>query len=258
MRYILSLSGGMSSAVAAERAIARYGRSNVLLWFANTLWEDEDLYRFLGDCLNRWGGELLEYRDGRKPLEVAEAQNIIPNSRIAPCTQELKIKPFRRFITAQPKPLTVLVGLDWKETHRHEAPRRSYGTMDGVSVDFPLMWAPLEYRPYAQVIREMGIEPPRLYALGFPHNNCGGRCVRQGVREWLRLRDTFPSRFAEVKDWENEQRSKGDARANYSIAKTEIGGTTQPLTLEEIEKRQADKQAASGMEDMFSCFCSTE
>lgn len=45
MRYIVSLSGGTASAVAAERAIVRYGRRNVLLWFADTAWEDEDLYR---------------------------------------------------------------------------------------------------------------------------------------------------------------------------------------------------------------------
>lgn len=56
MRYIVSLSGGTASAVAAERAIVRYGRRNVLLWFADTAWEDEDLYRFMADCMQRWGG----------------------------------------------------------------------------------------------------------------------------------------------------------------------------------------------------------
>src|SRR5262249_38144071 len=49
------------------------------------------------------------------------------------------------------------------------------GTGEGPLRDrgHPLMWKPWELRPYQDVIREeWGIEPPRLYAMGFPHNNC--------------------------------------------------------------------------------------
>jgi 3'-phosphoadenosine 5'-phosphosulfate sulfotransferase (PAPS reductase)/FAD synthetase len=258
MKYVLSLSGGKASAVAADRAIARYGKEAVTLWFADTAWEDEDLYRFLNDCVLRWGCEFVTYRDGRTPLQVAEDHKIISNQRMAPCTHDLKIKPFRRYIESLPKPLTVLIGLDWREQHRMARPKANYEALEGVSVDFPLMWTPYEYRPYETVIRDWGIEPPRLYAYGFPHNNCGGRCVKQGIAEWLRLRDTFPERFAEVRDWEQAQRAKGEARANYAIARDQSGGDVKPLTLAEIESRDAEQQAACGMEDMFSCFCSAE
>ena len=91
MKYIMSLSGGVASAVAAERAIKRYGRENVTLWFADTKWEDEDLYRFLDDLMKRWGGELITYTDGRTPLQVSIDAKIIPNSFLAPCTFTLKI-----------------------------------------------------------------------------------------------------------------------------------------------------------------------
>lgn len=208
MHYIVSLSGGVASAVAADRAIQRYGRENVTLWIADTNWEDPDLWRFVGDCMARWGGELLRFSDGRTPLQVATDRQIIPNSRIAPCSYELKIKPFRAFIEAHEKPLTVLLGLDWKETHRMDAPRRNYGEIPGVCVDYPLEWKPIDYRPYQEVVASWGIAPPALYELGFPHNNCGGRCVKQGIREWLRLRATFPERFAEVRDWEAAQRAQ--------------------------------------------------
>ena len=43
MQHIVSLSGGSASAVAADRVIERYGSDSVTLWFADTLWEDEDL-----------------------------------------------------------------------------------------------------------------------------------------------------------------------------------------------------------------------
>jgi hypothetical protein len=140
---------------------------------------------------------------------VAEQKVIIPNERRAPCSHELKIMPFRRYITQLPRPLTMMLGMDWKEQHRLEAPRKAYEAL-GYQVDYPLMWKPWELRPYQDVIREeWGIEPPRLYAMGFPHNNCGGRCIKQGVKEWLRLRYHFPERFEAMKQWELAQRAKG-------------------------------------------------
>lgn len=256
MIYIVSLSGGVASAVAAERAIGRYGREQISLWFADTLWEDADLYRFLNDLAARWQLPILRYADGRTPLEVAEDQHIIPNQKIAPCSRELKIKPFRAFLECQPRPLTVLLGLDWKEQHRLDAPRRNYEALGGVTVDYPLLWKPLEYRPYIEVVRSWGIEPPRGYALGFPHNNCGFRCVKQGIREWQRLRLNFPERFAGVRDWEQAQRAKGDALANYAIARDQSGGEVHPLTLAEIEQREQPDGDEPSTEDMFGCLCS--
>jgi hypothetical protein len=257
MHYIVSLSGGVASAVAADRAIVRYGREHVTLWIADTSWEDPDLWRFVGDCMARWGGDLVRYCDGRTPLQVAEDRSIIPNQKIAPCSFELKIKPFRAYIETLPKPLTVILGLDWREQHRMAAPVKNYGTIDGVSVDYPLLWKPIEYRPYQEVVRAWGIEPPRLYALGAPHNNCGLRCVKQGVREWQRLRFHFPERFAEVRDWEQAQRAKGGPRATYAICRDSTGGDVKPLTLAEIEQRDAPAEdGGESQEDMFACMCS--
>jgi hypothetical protein len=256
MHYIVSLSGGVASAVAADRAIARYGRDAVTLWMADTNFEDEDLWRFVYDCMERWGGALLMGRDGRTPLEVAEDRQIIPNSHIAPCSAELKIKPFLAFLSDQPKPLTVLLGLDWKEQHRMAAPRKNYEALAGVTVDYPLMWHPLEFRPYQDVVKDWCIAPPRLYALGFSHNNCGGRCVKQGMREWQRLKVHFPERFAEMRDWEQAQRAKGGPRAGFSMLKDRTGGVSVPLTLAELEQREVPADDEPSTDDMFACMCS--
>lgn len=258
MQYVVSLSGGIASAVAADRAITRYGRDAVTLWFADTRWEDEDLYRFMADCMARWGGDLITYRDGRTPLDVAEQRSVIPDSRIAPCTFVLKVQPFTTFLAGLPKPVTALLGLDWREQHRMAGPRRNYGAIDGVTVDYPLMWKPLEYRPYTEVVREWGIAIPRLYALGFPHNNCGGRCVKQGVGEWQRLRLVFPERFAEVRDWEQAQQAIYAARGRkyHTINRQEVDGVRMPLSLVEIEQREMPDEVAETQDDMFGCFCS--
>lgn len=255
MHYIVSLSGGIASAVAADRAIQRYGTDSVTLWFADTHWEDEDLYRFLADLERHWGKRItIKSNNGRNPLIVAEDNHIIPNQKLAVCSRELKQLPFKAFLAQQPKPVTVLLGLDWRELHRHAAPRKAY-TSPGVEVDFPLLWPPVSDN-YADIVRGWGIAIPRLYALGFPHNNCGGRCVRQGQKEWLRLRDTFPERFAEVRDWETKQRGTGDNRANYALLRDRTGGTLKALPLVELERRNpALTQAESTDDDRFGCFC---
>lgn len=256
MKYVLSLSGGAGSAVAGERAGERYGWENILPWIADTLWEDADLWRLVDRICARWGVVPFIHRDGRTPLQVAEDHSIIPNQKIAPCSFELKTKPFKKFIAAYPKPVTVLLGMDWREQHRMAAPRRNYEAIDGVFVDYPLMWQPFEFRPYQDVIRSWGIEPPRLYEFGFPHNNCGGRCVKQGVREWQRLALNFPDRFAEVRDWEQAQRAKGGARATYAIARDQANGDVKPLTLAEIEQRAQPGDDEPSQDDMFACMCS--
>jgi hypothetical protein len=255
MHYVISLSGGAASAVAGDRAIERYGIENTTFWFSDTNWEDEDLYRLLDDLERRWGKKIVRYCDGRTPLQVASDRQLIPNQKIAPCSFELKIKPFTKYLAALPKPVTVLLGLDWREQHRMAAPKRNYEAIEGVSVDYPLMWQPYEYRPYQEVLKSWGIAIPRLYLMGAPHNNCGLRCVKQGVREWQRLRLNFPERFAEVRDWEQAQRAKGGARATYAIARDARGGEVKPLTLAEIEQRQEPRDDTPSQDDMFGCMC---
>ena len=257
MKHIVSISGGSASAVAADRVIKRYGSENVTLWFADTLWEDEDLYRFLDDLESRWEKKIVRFTDGRTPLQVAEDRKLIPNSWAAPCSHLLKQVPFKDFLETQEKPVTVHLGLDWSEEHRHAKPKEIYEQIEGVSVDFPLMWDPIPYMSYYKTLTEWGIKPPRLFELGFPHNNCGGRCVRQGMKEWLRLKEFMPERFNEVRDWEQEQRDKGGARANRSILKDRRGGETKPMTLATLEENNTDSQVYMFVNegDQYGCFC---
>ena len=261
MKHVVSLSGGTASAVAAYRVIEKYGAENTVLWFADTKWEDEDLYRFLDDLEVFFQIPIQRYVDGRTPLEVAEQRQLIPNQRRAPCSLELKVYPFREFVESLEKPVTIHLGLDWTEAHRGERPKIEYEKIEGVTVDFPLMWKPYALPPHRKTTESWGIKTPRLYDMGFPHNNCGGRCVKQGVTEWLRLRNEFPERFKEVRDWEQEQRAKGGARASYAIARKTIDGEVNPFPLAEIEQQINANQLSldlswDGDSDSIACFCS--
>lgn len=243
--YIVSLSGGLGSAFAAQRAIDRYGRENVALWFADTKAEDPDLYRFLHDLMDRWGGTLYWYTDGRTPQEVWDQKKLIPNSLIAPCTYELKVKPFRQFIAAMPKLPVVYIGFKSHEVRRQVNTTESYAAaMPDVQVEYPLLWEPVETRRLEDLCEpELGIELPLLYRLGYEYNNCSGVCCRSGKECWLRTLEHFPERYAEKERWEAEARSHGDARSvrSFYARKTKNDSKKVAVTLRELREEYQQK-----------------
>ena len=66
--YQISFSGGMGSAVSALVAHEKGLEFNLI--FADTLIEDEDLYRFNGDIARVTGKEIIHLKDGRTPWDV--------------------------------------------------------------------------------------------------------------------------------------------------------------------------------------------
>jgi len=88
--------------------------------------------------------------------------------------------------------------------------------------------------------RAAGLAPPRLYELGFSHNNCGGVCVRGGHKHWLHLLKVFPDRYAQAE--EHEQRLR-EQLGDVAILRERRGGVSRPLTLTELRRRH---QAARG------------
>jgi hypothetical protein len=240
MIHVVSFSSGLSSALTALRVMDKYGPLNTRLVFMDTLFEDEDNYRFMRDFERRFGltneHEIIRLTEGRTPYEVSRAQHVIPNQRVAPCTRRLKIEPFRSYLETLEKPITVHIGYDFTEMHRCEATKTNYESL-GYSVDFPLLWHPIEFRPYVYVSRnDWGIEPPRMYTLGYTHANCGGRCVKQGHGDWIRTLINFPERYAEIEAWEASMR-ENEVNANYAILRSQTKDGNTPLTLRELRER---------------------
>ncbi len=253
---VVSFSTGLSSALTATRVLERYGKEDTRIIFMDTLFEDDDNYRFMSDWQTRFNVEVIRLVDGRNPYEVSRAQHVIPNNKLAPCTFRLKIELFRAWLAGQAEPVTVHIGYDFSEVHRCEPTRRNYENL-GYSVDFPLLWKPIEFRPYAQVSRDdWGVEPPRMYALGYTHANCGGRCVKQGQGDWLRTLANFPGRYAEIEAWEQEMRDH-PTRQNYAILRSQTAGETQPLTLKELRERYQNKRIDApllcGLDEVSAC-----
>lgn len=242
MRHVVMFSGGISSWAAARRVADAHGTTDLRLLFADTLTEDEDLYRFLRQAAEQIGAPLIRVADGRTPWQVFNDENYVGNARVAPCSRHLKQVPSVRWLTehTDPADTIVYVGIDWTESHRQPAIQRGYHPWRAKA---PLCDPPWTSKDELMVqARACGLEPPRLYALGFAHNNCGGACVRGGQAAWTHLRRVLPDRFRYHE--QQEQMLRDRLGKDVAILRERRGGTSRPLTLRRL-RRRVDDQSAS-------------
>jgi len=194
MKHIVSYSGGMGSFAEAKSCVDKYGKENTILLFADTLMEDEDLYRFLKETQEFLGCELVKLCYGKTPWELFEQTRFVGNSRLDICSRMLKRELLINYIgdtfgyikqvpetnykgepyfTKQNQPITkgvkhikaeVHLGIDYTESHRllnvqkrmHPWVYRSTLVEEGrfIGKDFS---------------ERFGIKQPKLYSLGFSH-----------------------------------------------------------------------------------------
>lgn len=197
LQHIVQCSGGKGSYGAAKRVANRYGIERLTLLFADTQIEDQDLYAFLEDVAEDIGVPVTYIADGRNPFEVFKDVRYLGNTRSDPCSRILKRDLLRHYMEEHfdPNNTVLYLGIDWTEEHRFTSAQKRYHSM-GWRVEAPLLWDPVIH-PH-QILKAMehkGITVPRLYKMGFPHNNCGGGCVKAGQAEFVRLLENFPERF---------------------------------------------------------------
>ena len=241
----------------ALRCVEKYGIDNVHLISADTAVEDDDNWRFANEVW-KWLGEPTWHiiKDGRTPMEVGRDERVVPNNRMAVCSKLLKRKPLRDFLDANydPKVDVVALGFDWTEDHRLAA---SIEPWKPWTIEAPLMEAPFLHKAdILQAWRDRGIEPPRLYALGFSHANCGGACVRGGQAQWALLHRTMPDRYLE---WEaEEERTRQMLGKDVAILRDRRGGTSKPMTLKDFRLRIEVRPAEYDNDEWGACGCFTK
>jgi len=132
-----------------------------------------------------------------------------------------------------PKDTVVYLGIDWTEEHRYTAAEGRWQPWD---CQAPLCEPPLLMKE--ELLGRLATErirPPRLYELGFPHNNCGGFCIKAGQAHFKLLLEKMPERYAQHERKELELAAH--LGRNVSILRDRSGGTTAPLTLRDFRKR---------------------
>ena len=251
-KHVVLFSGGAASWAAARRVVERHGREDVTLLFTDTMTEDEDLYRFLDDASRDLGVPVTRLADGRDIWQVFKDERFLGNTRADPCSRILKRDLSRAWIEANynPATTTIYLGMDWTETHRLDRARLAWHpwTVEGPMTERP-------YRTKDEILADLraaGITPPRLYDLGFAHNNCGGGCVKAGQSHFAHLLRAFPVRYAE---WEaGEESVRQHIGADVSILRDRTDGGTAPLTLRALRER-LEAGATLPMFDLGGCGC---
>jgi len=268
MKHVVMFSGGIGSWAAAKMVAATFGTDNLYLVFTDVkgntdsphIGEDEDTYRFLDDAVKNIGGTYIYINEGRDIWEVFKDKKFLGNSRLAHCSFDLKQKPARKWLNenCNPSDTIVYVGIDWTETHRLPAIVKNYKPYKAV--------APLA-EPYYHTENKMyydkqeliewaeseGLKTPRLYSLGFSHNNCGGGCVRAGQAQFKKLLEIMPERFAM---WEaKEQEIIKHIGKDVSILTDMKDGIKRPLPLIELRRRVEDQPQLIDETDIGGCGC---
>jgi hypothetical protein len=256
MKHIVQFSTGLASAEVARRLVNEYGPEDVVALTADTGVEDDDNWRFAREVHAKLlqGCAWVIEADGRTPMQVGRDERCVPNNRMAVCSKKLKRELLRRWIDehCDPADSIVYLGYDWTEPHRIEAARKPW---QPYQVAFPLADPPYVMKELLRELyqQEYSIEPPRLYAAGFQHANCGGACVRGGQAQWELLLRWNPERYLE---WEAEEEKTRDLLGkNVAILRDRRGGTTKPLPLRAFRERLDVQPDEFDADEWGACGC---
>lgn len=269
INHVVNLSGGACSFWAADRVAKRYGTADMTLLFADTLIEDPQLYEF-----NEWTSEYFGLpitRVSREitPWDLFRREGLIANSRLPICSVMLKREPLDEWFAANMTPKNSLfgepdiryVGLDWTEINRLNDLRASKPEWEWAA---PMCeWAPLlsKQQMLCDLEKLVGWLPD-AYKQGFPHFNCGKRCVRAGITHFVHLYNVDRAAFME---WEEEElktqavlTGRGISSSWFTVLKDRRGGTVQPMTFQQLRERIEASDPTLPKDDWGGCGCGVE
>jgi hypothetical protein len=252
MKHIVSFSGGMGSFAEAKACVDKFGSDKVILLFADTNIEDEDLYRFKDETVAFLGCELVELNNGETPFDVFKRVKMMGNTRIDPCSDHLKRKPLNAWFTSNfsPEQAQMHLGIDYTEGHRLANVRQRM--------------APYVYRSTLvedeRIISksysaQFGIAPPRLYAWKMGHNNCGGFCIKAGLGHYKALYAAAPERYAQFEA--QEQDVYDSIGKQHPFLRKVVNGTLRYITLAEYRTEFLEVGAVTADEstEFGGCGC---
>lgn len=235
-RFVVSVSGGLTSFEAWRRAVEKYGKGNVTPIFADVgtviedgeivCGEDGDLYRFLRDSEHLMKQRIVRLRHPkyRNIWEAFFGQRFMGNTLVDTCSKYLKREVIAKWMKENAPADTMVLGFSWLEMSR----AKKYQAI------VPNSWMPLCEPPYvtnddiSAWLVERGVEPPRLYAEGASHNNCGMFCVKSGLGQ---LHDLWRTR---IKRYLYNERMELKFRAEINQTATIFRKDGKPITMQAL------------------------
>ena len=190
------LSGGVSSFVAGYLVKDQVDK----FIYIDIDDQHPDTLRFIEECQDILGKKTEILKSPYGSVENVIRQFRFINSPYgAKCTQILKKRVRKEWEQGKGR-LTYVWGFDHNEKGRAQ---RLEETMEEHDHVFPLIERHLKKEEAHGVLRELGINRPVMYNLGYHNNNCVG-CVKGGMGYWNKIRQDFPEVFINMSRLERE------------------------------------------------------
>lgn len=203
-RVIAWWSGGITSAYACYWAINTF--KDVRVVYQDTKNENPDTERFLKDCENLYGTEIIrisrlkEDGDFKTIWDVWRKYKSLNNATGAICSTVLK-REVREAYQNLKVEFAQVFGFDVNEPSRHHNMRRNYPELNVIS---PLVDNKISKAGATREMIKLGIQPPATYDT-FENNNCDETgCVRGGIGYWQERQIKRPESFAKMAALEHE------------------------------------------------------
>ncbi len=211
-RVVVSMSGGKDSTACA--LLLRRNGIEFDSVFMDTGWEHPALYDYLEGVLEPTFGKIERLKSAKYPggmVELIRKKKAFPGRRMRFCTQELKVKPFEAWVSAQGEPVINVVGIRRQESKARANAKR--WEFDGeLDVD---IFRPLIEHTFDDVIamhKESGIAPNPLYLQGAERVGCYP-CIFARKSEVDQIAKVWPQRIDQIAALEEELTTGAKSRA---------------------------------------------
>jgi Phosphoadenosine phosphosulfate reductase family len=229
--FIVLYSGGIGSFLAAYLIKNAYPEAQIVLYFNDTKTEDKDLYRFLKQTVKWLDLPLVNDSDGRDVWQTFQDEKYVGNTRSDICSRILKRDRSHKYIIDHfnPNKTKIVIGIDWTESHRWFKARKHWEPFDLIAplietnTHKDLLWNEL-YQIH-------NIKKPKLYDLGFSHNNCGGFCVKAGLAQFKLLLEKLPDVY--MYHEQKEQETYDLIGSVYPFLRKTINGKLEYITMKQ-------------------------
>lgn len=297
VKHLVSTSGGICSAATQKRVALKVGAENVHSIFADTIVENDDLYRFLVESVCRLYGatppqmpvlppvisELAERKlvlaelratmmqlcpnmvwlcDGRTPWEVMRDERIIGGGYTGadPCSKHLKrlLMDKWRLANCDVNQTTLYFGIDWTEIHRLDGDGKKKGLRERMKP-----WrveAPMTEPPYldkAQMIAWLKADGIRP-SDAYCKGYSHDNCGGFCIKAGqAHHANQLRNNPARYAYDEQQEQEMRELVGDYSMMKDRRGGKTTTLTLKQLRER-IERSEPYDLFDYGGCGCAVD
>lgn len=200
-KRIVSISGGKDSTALGIWAKENLGDFTPV--FCDTHWEHDITYAYL-DYLNRelFEGELIIISSDKYEsfADMCVKKKRAPSSQARFCTEELKLKPMKKFIEQYLPNVEIYVGVRADESFsRSQLPERAFADYYKCDLVRPLIkWSAEDC---FNLMKKHNIEPNPLYRMGMKRVGCMP-CIMVSKKELKNIIQQFPDVIEKIKEIE--------------------------------------------------------